>query len=109
MCAITGRSRTGTIGLGSSNVRGRRRVPRPAARTIAFMRRRTLANALRALLPGGQVRLLVLGERVDLDAERGEREPRDLVVDLARDAVDARRQLAGPPDEVLGGERLVGE
>src|SRR3984957_3987673 len=37
MCAITGRSRTGTIGLVISLVRGRRRGARPAARTIALM------------------------------------------------------------------------
>ena len=49
MCAITGRSRTGTIGLGISNVIGFSRVPRPAARTIAFMRRGKLAQ------PAGQI------------------------------------------------------
>src|SRR3954447_3487939 len=48
MCAITGRSTTGTIGFGISYVSGRRRVPRPAARTMAFMRRRNLANLRRA-------------------------------------------------------------
>ena len=37
MCAITGRSSTGTIGLLISYVSGRRRVPRPAARTIALI------------------------------------------------------------------------
>ncbi len=35
MCAITGRSSTGTIGLAISYVIGRSRVPSPAARTIA--------------------------------------------------------------------------
>jgi GNAT superfamily N-acetyltransferase len=34
---MTGRSNTGTIGLGISYVRGRSLVPRPAARTIAFI------------------------------------------------------------------------
>src|SRR6185312_12610118 len=33
-----------------SNVRGRRRVPRPAARTIVFMGPRTLADAIRRRL-----------------------------------------------------------
>src|SRR5436190_1625616 len=37
MCAITGRSSTGTIGFGISNVSGLRRVPRPAASTMAFI------------------------------------------------------------------------
>ena len=37
MCAITGRSSTGTIGLVISYVSGRSRVPRPAARTIALI------------------------------------------------------------------------
>src|SRR5579863_6771738 len=37
MCAITGRSSTGTIGLLISYVSGRRRVPSPAARTIALI------------------------------------------------------------------------
>src|SRR5881628_3849273 len=44
MCAMTGRSITGTIGFGISKVSGRRRVPRPAARTMAFMRRVKLAE-----------------------------------------------------------------
>src|ERR1051325_87870 len=104
MCAITGRSSTGTIGFGSSYVSGRRRVPSPAARTMAFMRPRTLANGLRALLPGGQVRPLGIGERVDLDAERGQREARDLVVELWGDTVDARVERPCGLDEVLGGE-----
>ena len=38
MWAITGRSSTGTIGFGISNVIGLRRVPSLAARTMAFMR-----------------------------------------------------------------------
>src|SRR4051794_8804994 len=37
MCSITGRSSTGTIGLVISYVSGRRRVPSPAARTIALI------------------------------------------------------------------------
>src|SRR3954469_25802082 len=49
MCAMTGRSSTGTIGFGISNVSGRRRVPRPAARTMAFMRRVNLAESARGL------------------------------------------------------------
>jgi hypothetical protein len=37
MCSITGLSSTGTIGLVISYVSGRRRVPSPAAKTIAFI------------------------------------------------------------------------
>jgi hypothetical protein len=37
MCAITGRSSTGTIGLLISYVNGRSRVPSPAASTMALI------------------------------------------------------------------------
>src|SRR5215218_11009130 len=141
MCAITGRSSTGTIGFGSSNVRGRSRVPRPAARTIAFIRAdpstsltdastwlartqgawpahagersRTPPGASMhpsgALLPGREICPLRVGEDVNLDVHGRERETRDLVVELGRHAVDLRRERAGGLDEVLRGERMVGE
>src|SRR3954452_6245781 len=48
MCAITGRSRTGTIGFGSSKVIGLSRVPSPAARTMAFIRASTLPDVVQA-------------------------------------------------------------
>ncbi len=36
-CSMIGRLATGTIGLGTSYVSGRNRVPSPAAMTIAFI------------------------------------------------------------------------
>ena len=47
MCAITGRSSTGTIGFGISKVIGFSRVPSPAASTIAFIAARTLVHRRR--------------------------------------------------------------
>ena len=42
------------------------------------------AVRLRAVAPGGQIRLLLGRQLVDLDVHRGELEPRDLEVDVAR-------------------------
>src|ERR1700710_2211869 len=96
MCAITGRSSTGTIGFGSSYVIGRSRVPRPAARTIAFTGAMLLARPALArsrslvvhpaawhargctgvLRPAGEVAALIAGELIDPHAECLERETR---------------------------------
>src|SRR5688572_8077883 len=84
MCAITGRSRTGTIGLGISNVIGFSRVPRPAASTIAFMRRCKLAQPAREIGP------LLSRERVDRHSERRELQSRDLAIDLVGHRHDGR-------------------
>src|SRR5919198_5899860 len=60
---------------------------------------------LRAL-PAGQIVLLDICQMVDLDAEGGELQPRDLAVDRLGDRVDARREGAGARDELLDGERV---
>src|SRR4051812_9131833 len=103
MCAITGRSRTGTIGFGISNVIGFSRVPRPAASTIAFMRRAKLAQ------PAREVRALLLRELVDRHPERLELQARDRVIDLLRDGHDGGFETLAPRREPLDRERLERE
>src|SRR4051812_6428171 len=101
MCAMTGRSTTGTMGLGSSYVMGRRRVPSPAARTIAFTpgklsvwRRARGVRLVGGGRPAGEVLPLLAGELVDLHALGLEREPREVGVDRVRDGVHAVRERA---------------
>src|SRR3954464_4237760 len=64
---------------------------------------------LGALLPAVQVAALLVGERVDLDAERLELQPGDLAVDRLGHRVDAGRERVAVLDEVLEAERLAGE
>src|SRR5919197_4285397 len=81
------------------------------AKTIGCGRliREARVLALGAVTPGRQVRLLLARERVDLDADRGELEPGDLEVDLARHHVDLSLERLALLHHELGGERLVGE
>src|SRR5262249_24604777 len=96
------------------------RVAYPAARTIAFTTTRREGRSRSpgecaaffgsgSLVPGSEVLRLLVGQGVDLDAQRRELEPRDLGVDLARHRVDVALQAGRVVDHVLGGERLVGE
>src|SRR5207247_3347572 len=61
------------------------------------------------LIPGCEVTLLLGGERVDGHAHRRELEPRDLPVELGRDAMHVLAERRGLLHHVLRGERLVGE
>src|SRR3954463_10877183 len=100
MWAITGRSSTGTIGFGISKVSGRRRVPRPAARTMAFIGRVNLAD------PARQVRALLVGQLVERYAHRIELEAGYLGVDCRGQRVHAGRQRTALTHERLGSQRL---
>src|SRR3990172_4315529 len=62
----------------------------------------------RAFFPARKVRALLVRQLVDADAEGGELEARDLLIDLARDGVDAGRQPLLEQHQVLDAERLVG-
>src|SRR5689334_10546428 len=95
MCSITGRSSTGTIGLVISYVSGRRRVPSPAARTIALIvgaRSPALVAVVvgleRPLDGNADVGRLLGGEIGQAHAERVEVQPRDLLVEVLREHVD---------------------
>src|SRR5688572_723995 len=66
-------------------------------------------SGLRTVPPGGEVRLLLRGEHVDVHAHGSELEPRDLEVDVTGNAVHLALQRGTLLDHELGGERLVGE
>src|SRR5213595_2901518 len=72
-------------------------------RTLARMR------AMLRWLPAGQIGLLDICQLVDLDAERGELEARDLAVDRLRDGMDAGRERSAAQDELLDRQRVDGE
>src|SRR4051794_7403718 len=59
--------------------------------------------------PAPRIRLLALRRDVDLDPQRLELEARHLAVDRVGHGMHPRAELAHPADEVLDGERLVGE
>src|ERR1035441_8026727 len=89
MCAITGRSSTGTIGLVISYVSGRSRVPRPAARTIALIVRgaalRSVAvvvGLVRAIDRDADVGGLLIRQLRQLHAQRIQVQARDLLVEV---------------------------
>src|SRR5579872_5555882 len=83
MCSITGRSSTGTIGLVISYVSGRRRVPSPAAKTIALIWLvAVVIRLVRTLDRHADVGGLFVGEPRELHAERVEMQPRDLLVEV---------------------------
>ena len=71
---------------------GQRTEARPQARSHHHCLHGSGAG-LGALVPGGQVPRLLLGELVDLDARRLELEARDLGVDLLGDDVDLALEL----------------
>src|SRR3954447_13673599 len=122
MCAMTGRSTTGTIGFGISNVSGRRRVPSPAARTMAFIGAEPSERGATAPLtgprpsrsgfglagPARQVRALLVSQFVELDPHRVELQPRDFVVDRLGQRLHAGLQVVAFADQALGGQGLAG-
>src|ERR1043166_8929854 len=104
MCSMTGVPSTGTSGFGTSYVIGRSRVPRPAARSIAFTNEPVFAPAVRsaayrrcsgALVPARQVLGLLRGQLVDRDAHRLELQLRDVLVDLGWQHVDLPLECRG--------------
>src|SRR5580693_6162821 len=105
MCAMTGLSSTGTIGLVISFVRGRRRVPRPAARTIALIAPASYRNSF----PGAAIDALVLAQLVDAHAQGLKLQTCHLVVDPVWDRQHARLQLAGARREILRAQGLSGK
>src|ERR1043166_4530013 len=105
MCSITGTPSTGTIGFGTSYVKGRSLVPRPAARSIALLKGRCSGS----LVPAREVLRLLGRELVDRDAHRLELQLRDLLVDLGRKHVHLPVEVVRVLRQILGRERLVGE
>src|SRR3954468_11905745 len=57
-------------------------------------------------LPAREVLALHLGQLVDLDAQRGELEQRDLAIDRVRHRMDARGEGFATQDELLAGQRV---
>src|ERR1700677_1980846 len=90
MCAITGRSSTGTIGLVISYVSGRSRVPRPAAKTIAFMCRSipVVVGLVRAVYRHADIGGLLVAQPRQLYAQRVQVQACDLLVEVLGQHVD---------------------
>src|SRR5229473_4149117 len=63
----------------------------------------------RALFPGREVALLLLGQGVDRDPHRLELEPRHLFIDVVGHVIHPILELARVGGHVLGTKRLVGE
>src|SRR5205085_7547931 len=117
MCSMTGVPTTGTSGFGTSYVMGRSLVPRPAARSMALLKKQTFAAAVGksyrrrsgALVPARQVLGLLRRQFVDRDAHRLELQLRDVLVDLRRQHVHLPLQPGWVLRKVLRRERLVRE
>src|SRR6266571_433573 len=60
-------------------------------------------------IPGGEILPLCRSESVDRHAHRLQLQTRDLLIELDRNPVHVLRQFLSVVDDVLGGERLIGE
>src|SRR6185436_13729345 len=98
MCSITGMPSTGTIGFGTSYVKGRSLVPRPAERSIALLKGRGSGS----LVPAREVLRLLGRELVDRNPHRLELQLRDLLVDLGRKHVHAPVEVVHVLHQILG-------
>src|SRR5271156_3690879 len=109
MCAITGRSSTGTIGLLISYVSGRRRVPSPAARTIALIAPARYRESPKRLIPVVVWLVRSCDGGADVGGQRVEVQARDLLVEVLGQHVDALLVLVVLGEQLHLGDHLVGE
>src|SRR4030081_977172 len=113
MCSMTGRSSTGTMGFVISYVSGRRRVPSPAARTIARIGPRAVClvtvvvGLVRTVHRHSDVGGLLVGELRQLDSQRVQVKAGDLLVEVLGQHVDPLLILVVLGEQLDLSDRLV--